>query len=349
MKNNKPVILIDIGGTLLTSEGGGGFSAIKRWLVNQDKWDESKMYLLLAKILHVESKTIEEAFENIVAIIDLTSSQKKELKAILSTPITRTTIVAGAIEIIETAKSLGWKVCTVTNVTQWTPELPKQLSGLLEDNFKSHRIGHVKQETSYWTKVTQLLNVDPSFCLVIGDDSNGDFSTPTSMNFPALLIGKEGLSLKKITEALSHMGPIKASYDGIIAGKCFNWANSSILKTPYFANFMNRITRKRIKVINKKMSMNATIIRSNKLATIVQFPGTKIQLPLLSWVKYLKKNRSNRIPEDLRNALQAENLSIDNLPEEEKRYLISLIAEAKEKTLRNTRLVDIVNFLKVQI
>ena len=104
-------------------------------------------------------------------------------------------------EVFSTLKSKGSKIGIVSNSMLRTIKLYLDKYNLSVDFiFSSDYTGCNKDSIEYWKKLIAAENLDPSECIVIGDDYEEDVKVPSSLGFKTFYLGE-----KKLKDVLSQV------------------------------------------------------------------------------------------------------------------------------------------------
>jgi hypothetical protein len=143
---------------------------------------------------------------------------------------------------------------------------------------------------------------------------------------------------------LSIAGPPPEQFAAVAAGRITTWAGRTVLETPHLASMVTSVTRQPIVLSTGTTgSIRAHIARRLHRPPVVTSESTAI--PRISWVCVTRDRRPLAEPSDLTHALAQAGVSLERLPVEQRRHLVSLVREAKVPATRQARIAQTVDFL----
>ncbi len=336
-----PVLVVDIGNTLLIRDRPGAFhramaAVTGRGVAWEDAYDPVARAVLTGASAAEAAATIDAA----VAAGACSAVEQALLEA-----DGEASVAPGAVALLRAARAAGWRVVTATNAAAWVPPIPDEIADLVDDGISSAEVGAIKQDPQFWGHLRGRPGSDPRRMLVVGDDRNADVEVPRRAGLAALHIGPYR-TIADVARLVEGVGPMPASAVGVVAGDATVWARETVVEADNLASVVVRTTRFRCSVQTAAGRAPTSVVRRKSEAPAVVIPpGFDYQG--LAWVVATPDRRPTAAPSDLQAALEAEGISsvLDRMVEHERRHLISMVREAKNRPTRGERIREAVAHL----
>lgn len=345
MANRAPVLLVDVGNTLLTRTAPGPFERAQTVLagLGYDTGDLARQRALARGLLTSCSR--DQAVRDVTCAFRLAPGDSAALRETLECPEGDPVLLPGGETLVRTAAQAGWHVVVATNAAAWSEPLPPQLQRHVSGILSSSNIGFLKQERGFWTRARTTYGVDYGRSLVLGDNPVADGQAPAGVGLCAVLVGGGGPTLTEVAGWLAGASSPSARVTALAAGRPTIWAGTRILEVPHLSPLVSSVTRRRVWIDwADGRPLTGTIVRRRNLPPALVVPGDVGPGGVL-WLSLTEDRRQTTAPQDLVEALARGQASMDGLPERERRHLVSLVREAREPAVRQARIGDIVAFL----
>jgi hypothetical protein len=126
------------------------------------------------------------------------------------------------------------------------------------------------------------------------------------------------------------------------------WAGQRVMPVPHLTSLVVSVTRHRVRVHQPGSTVRSTLVRRRELSPALLLPSLP-ERGTLVWLSEVADRRGAAIPVDLRTALDDVGLSISELPERERRHLVSMVREATDPAVRQERIDGILAFLDARV
>ncbi|HZM82432.1 MAG TPA: HAD family hydrolase [Candidatus Limnocylindrales bacterium] len=336
MAERQPVLVVDVGGTLVTRTRMGQTERIVE-------------AVRLAKGLSAEA-------EGELRRTVLTSADAEACLRALNPPHGTRLLVAGELaadpgeaivlpgaeDLLRAAVETGWRVVVASNAGPGTPELPDSLARHVSAVVESRRCGLVKEDPRFWTKLVDTERVDPHLALVVGDQPQADRDAPAAAGLQSRLVREGELAL--LAADLAAAGPPPPDAFAVLGGDHEPWAGREIVVAPHLCSLLTRVTRARVKYVAGQAEGIAVVARRTSGSPAVLGPGDA--LPGVAWLVPGRERSPYTIPAGLRGVLEGYGLSLDVLSTADRRHALSMIREARSDTTVAQRTADLVRFLR---
>jgi len=341
-----PTLLADVGGTLLVRDRPGPFTSAVRTLHARGValCPERRSTLARALLTGADrAAAVDIAAER----LRLTSADRSVLAGALAAPPGRATLTAGAVELLRVAADSSWRTIAVTNAVSWSEPLPPELDRHVAQVVSSADVGHLKQEDAFWLEMCRRTGTTGARALVVGDSPEADAVAPARHGFCPVLVGERGAyRLGDVAAWLTAAGTPPTDVLGLAAGRPTIWAGRAVLEVPHLHGLVVTTTRTRVRVARSARSAaGGTVVRRRQRPPALTAPDLPAEGALL-WLRPVEDRRNTRLPTDLVVLLDRLGLSLDHIPDRDRRHLVSLVREARDRETRRQRLDDIVGFLR---
>jgi FMN phosphatase YigB (HAD superfamily) len=336
MANRQPVLVVDVGGTLVSRVRRGQTERIVR------------------AVRRVGSLSA-EAEEGLRKTVLTSADADACLRALDPPPHIRPLIAAelaadpgaliirpGAEELLRTAAEVGWRVVVASNAGPGTPDLPGSLGRYVSGLVESRRCGLVKEDPRFWTRLVATEQIDPHMTLVVGDHERADRDAPATAGLQSRLV--RGRDLGALAADIGAAGPPPPDTLAVVAGDHEQWAGQDIVVAPHLGSLLVRVTRARVKYIAGEANGTAMVVRRRSGSPAVV--GQRDALPGLAWLVQARGRSPYTIPASLRSVLDGHGLSLDVLSAADRRHALSMIREARSDSTAAERTADLVRFLR---
>jgi FMN phosphatase YigB (HAD superfamily) len=337
MADLRPVLVVDVGGTLLSRTRPGQTERIVR----------------AVRRAHGITAAAESALRRIV----LTSPDADAcLEALRSSPELRPQVAAelaadpgdavvlpGAEDLLRTATANGWRIVVASNAGPGTPSLPKALAVHVESVAESRTCGFVKSDPRFWSRLIDSENLDPRLTLVIGDQAEDDRAAPVSAGLQARLVRAGRLG--DLAADLDAAGPPPPWAIAVVAGVHERWAGQDVAPAPHLGSMVTRVTRVHLQYSIQGGGGPAVVARRRSGPPAVVSGGPK-PLPGVAWLLQGRDRSPYTVPGNLRGILKERGLSLDVLSKSDRRHALSMIHEARNDATVAERTADLVRFLE---
>jgi FMN phosphatase YigB (HAD superfamily) len=336
MANRSPVLVVDVGGTLVTRarpgqtervvqvvRGYGGLSA------------EAEADLRRTVLTSIDVATCLRA-------LNLTPDLRPLVAVELAGDPGEVHVLPGAEDLLRTATEAGWRVVIASNVGPGTPGLPASLARYVSGVVESRTCGLVKEDPRFWRSLVDAEQIDPRLALVVGDLERADRDAPAAAGLQSRLIRDGGLAA--LVADLAAAGPPPEDVLAVVGGSHEQWAGQDIVVAPHLDSLVTRVTRARVRVCAGEKDAAATVVRRRWGGPAVV--GTQDALPGVGWLVHGRDRSPYQVPAKLRGVLAEQGLSLDGLSPADRRHAISMIREARSDSTVAERTAELVRFLK---
>jgi FMN phosphatase YigB (HAD superfamily) len=341
-----PTLLVDVGGTLLVRDRPGPFTAATQILaeLGVDLSGERRLTLARALLTGADrAASVDLAAEQ----LGLAAAERSVLGIALTAPPGRATLTTGAVTLLRTAADSGWRTVAVTNAARWSDPLPPELDRQVAQVVSSADVGHIKQEDAFWDEVARRTGATAARGLVVGDSPGADAVAPARQGFCAVLVGERGPhQLDDVARWLPTAGAPPADVIGLAVGLPALWAGRPVLDVPHLHGLVTATTQTRVRLTPAPPSGAAgVVVRRRYMPPALTVPELSPDGCLL-WLLAVEDRRNVRLPADLAESLDRLGLSLDSIPNRDRRHLVSLVREAHNQETRQQRRDDIIRFLQ---
>jgi hypothetical protein len=258
------------------------------------------------------------------------------------------TSVPAALELLDVADELEWRAIVATDAPAWAPPLPSQLRRRVATVVSAATAGHPKEQPAFWSHLRADASLDPALTIVVGESLDGDVRAPRSNGFATARADRVE-ALAELAEVLRANGRWPAEAIALVVGTPRPWGHRLVLEAPHLDALVARVTRFRARVhLGGDRPRAATVVRRAQGVPVVALDGELERRPLLVWISARADPRSLRPPSDLARRLDDQGLSLDALPLHERRYLISLVREARDGATRSDRMTHVVEHVRTR-
>ncbi|MDF0668800.1 MAG: hypothetical protein P0119_22340 [Nitrospira sp.] len=340
-----PTLVVDIGGTLLTRSRPG--ATARAWSVVEPLLNDPTDVVQRVDVGRavLTAHTREEAAAAIAAAFDLIPRYHAAVLEALRLPEGEAIVHPSAVHTLEVARRLGWRIVAATNAAGWVQDLPSQLSRSIEEVVSSSAVGWTKRDPEFWHHLICSRNIDPNYCLVVGNESVVDAEVPRRAGLLALCIADTLGRLEVLADGMEQAGSAPEDCIGIVAGRPFEWADLQVIEVPHLTRMVEHVTRYPVLAVTAMdPPLRAWILR-RRIGPPVYAGRDGGGPPLLAWLVAAKDRRKRRPPPDLAAALTSANLSLDHLSVRDRRHLVSFVHEAHDQQTRRARIDSIVALL----
>lgn len=344
MQTSAPVLLVDVGGTLIVRTKPGPFARAAQVLAEAgvDVTDPAVRDAIGRCLLTGDDRATATA--RLIKELRLSTDASTALGDALRSPEGEAVILDGAESLLKRATAAGWQVIAVTNAARWSEPLPDQLHRHITRVVSSSDLGLLKQDPAFWRHAVATCGIDVRRSLVVGDNPVADGSVPAGLGLCAVVHAAAGPSVAQVSDWLAALPPPPPDLVGLLAGSPMEWGGQRIIEAPHLAALVVSVTRCRVRVHPPEgRAFTTTVVRRRGLPPAVLMPAREHVGGLL-WLSSVPDRRSSVMPDDLAEALWAAGVSLDGLSERERRHLVSMAREAKDPTVREMRIADIVAF-----
>jgi FMN phosphatase YigB (HAD superfamily) len=336
MANRQPVLVIDVGGTLVSRARPGQTERIVQAVRRVGGLSaEAEEQLRKIVLTSAEADACLRALDPPPHIRPLVAA---ELAANPGAPIVR----PGAEELLRTAAEVGWRVVVASNVGPGTPDLPDSLGHYVSGLVESRRCGLVKEDPRFWTRLVATEQIDPYMALVVGDHERADRDAPAAAGLQSRLVRCGDLGTLAVDIGAAGRPPPDAL--AVVAGDHEQWAGQDIVVAPHLSPLLTRVTRARVQYIAGEANGTVMVVRRRCGPPAVV--GQRDALPGLAWLVQARGRSPYTIPVSLRGVLDGHGLSLDVLSAADRRHVLSMIREARSDSTVAERTADLVRFLQ---
>jgi FMN phosphatase YigB (HAD superfamily) len=336
MAERQPVLVADVGGTLITRTRPGLTERIVAAVRSARGLSAEAEKELRQTVL--TSADADACLRELDPAPDIRPLVAAELAADPGDVI----VLPEAEDLLRTAAGAGWRVVVASNAGPGTPDLPESLGRYVSGLMESRRCGLVKEDPRFWTRLIDLEQIDPQMALVVGDDEQADRDTPAAAGLQSRLVRGGGLGV--LIADLAAAGPPPPGALAVVAGNHEQWAGQHIVVAPHLGALVTRVTRARVKYVAGEADGTAMVMRRRSGApAVVAQEGA---LPGLVWLVQGRDRSPYTIPVALRGVLDCHGLSLDLLSPADRKHALSMIREARSGSTVAERTADLVRYLQ---
>lgn len=339
-------LLVDLGGTLVgRSRPGPVTRALTAIADSGDLAGAREQRDILARCL-LTGDDRKTGIERVTAALGLAGSRAAALRDAIAEPEGEQFVLPHATELLAAARSSGWRTVAVSNVARWCDELPSQIAAAVDQVVTSCDVGVCKQDEAFWHQLISGHGIEPKHSVVVGDSPVPDMHTPGALGFCAVLVGPEGRPLAEVADWVRDAAALPEEALGAVAGTAVSWAGQPTIPAPHLDELVLAMTRYRVRVsLPGGRIVTSTVVRRRSQPPALLLPAAARNGGIL-WLAPVADRRNSIIPADLLDVLARENLSLDVMSDHERRHLVSMVREAKDESVRQLRIEDIVTFLR---
>jgi FMN phosphatase YigB (HAD superfamily) len=340
-------LIVDIGGTLLKGSRPGAYKRAHEWCSRESgSLNRAKQLDVARAILTAHAPDCAAAI--VGDQLGLSEEGRNQLRVVLEESDGDVDVLPGAIDLLLGARELGWRVLAATNAVAWINELPANITQYLDGVLSSADLGFIKQDSAFWSAFSTRVELNTQMSLVIGDNVEADVMTPRTVGLAAINVDDDKFTLFELLRLIEELGDPPSGTIGLLAGNNeYEWGGRIVLPADNLQSCVQNVTRLRVSFCTSSVQIPGTIIRRSvhpPIACAQQKKSTPI--PSLSWVVSSSDKRMLYLPKDLSDALVNAELELNDIDNRTRRYLISLVTEAKEPSIRKARIAEVVRFLK---
>jgi phosphoglycolate phosphatase-like HAD superfamily hydrolase len=339
----EPVLVLDLGGTLLNRAGLGAFRRALAAVAGLGRDTEQQGVRDCVARTVLTGATAAVAAATLARDLQL-PDDRRVLEALLQ-PEGDVALATGAPGLLRAGADNGWRIVAATNAAAWLPPLPDSIRSFFFAEVSSANVGHVKQEDAFWAHLKAGYAPDPLLTLVVGDQYHADILPARRSGYLAVQTGAGHRNLSHLADWLDAAGPPPAGTVAALAGDVIPWAGRQMIEGHHLRPLVRRTTRLRCVLHSTRGRLPGTVVRRQAGPPAVisdqyeMFPG-------LGWIVPRPDRRPDRAPRDLEVALAAAGLSLNALPPHDRRYLVSLVREARDRGTRARRIDEVVAHLQ---
>ena len=340
-----PVLVVDLGETLLRRTRPGAVQRLLDELVCigvQVPLGDGQFAFARAVLT---SRTPDAALAQLTKLVPLDRRQQTRLRDVLLQPEGDAVLIEGSLELLSTARSLGWRIVAATNATGWVAPLPTELEHSLESVVSSSSLGAAKQELEFWQQFIICVGNEPQRTLVIGDSFDADVRPAQRCGLAALHVDHDEVTLRKVSTALADLGPPPEPCNGLLAGCWEVWGGSKVVDAAHLRDLLVDVTRASATLHFGSSKLRGQLVRRREEPPAFALPKRVAAPPLLSWLRIDPDRRATVVPHDLRHAMDASGVTLKDLTPAEQRHLTSMVREALDQSLRAERISHVVSYL----
>lgn len=341
MTSSDPVLVIDLGNTLLKRTVAGPVERSLQATIEMGAADNNPTRMLVRNAVLTGSSRVDAA-ESVVKALRLSRAAQVRIEQALNRDEGDVSLIDGALELLDTARSTGWRVLVATNAAAWMPPLPNSLASRVDGVASSFDIGYPKEVANFWELLKTRWRLEPEKTLVVGDSREADVSTPTAAGFLALHVDGTTMELSALRRWIVECPPPRSG-TALICGQPRRWGGRMVVECPHLRRFVESVTRLRVRIYDARGMSTGTIVRRRDKAPALL--SDVESLPSFGWAIPRRDARTASPPTDLASALQTAGVTLDVLPTREARHLVSLVREAKDPTVRRQRIASVVSHL----
>jgi FMN phosphatase YigB (HAD superfamily) len=336
MDDLRPVLVVDVGGTLVTRRRPG---------------QTDRIVQAVRRLGSLSAEAEAELRETILTSVDADAC----LRALDRSPHIRPFVAAelaadhgdvivlpGAEDLLRTATQAGWRVIVASNAGPGTPALPDSLGRYVSGLVESRSCGLVKEDPRFWLRLVDAEQINPRMALVVGDHHRADRDAPAAAGLQSRLV-RDG-DLEALVADLAAAGPPPADALAVVGGDHEQWAGQDIVIAPHLDSLVTRVTRARVKYSAGEVDGAAIVVRRRSGCPAVV--GTRVALPGVAWLVQGRDRSQFTIPAGLRRVLEDQGLSLEALSPSDRRHALSMIREARSDSTVAERTADLVRFLQ---
>ena len=342
----RPVLIVDVGGTLLRrirpGVAGRIVGDLARIGVRVPPGGEG---IATLRAMLLTSRTPELALSRLADVVSIDRRQRALLLDLLRQPDGDARPIDGGIELLATARSLGWRIVAATNAAGWVAPLPVEIDQCLDAVVASSALGVVKHETEFWTRLISRVGIEPQRTLSIGDSLDADVLPPRRCGLAALHVDHERVTLRAVARAIAGLGPPPDPCNGLLASRCEIWGGNRVIDAAHLGGLLTDVTRANASLHFGSSKTRGQLVRRRRMPPAFVLANGASAPPLLSWLRIEPDRRSTTVPDDLRDATSSVGVTLKTLEPAEQRHLISMVREAKDVSLRAERIADVVSYL----
>ncbi len=345
MGTESPTLIIDLGNTLFSRTQPGAFRRALQAVMELGANAEDAFIRRTVLEVVLTGNDLDTASLALIDRLSLPRETRENLRRILAEPQGDVIIFPNAVRLLERATDNGWRVIAATNAARWAGPIPPELAIHMTAIVSSSEVGLLKQNHKFWEHLCQSHDINPHRCLVIGDDPEADVSLPERAGLLALPTQHNIRSLGAIADWIDQAGPPPSNEVVLFAGQPLNWAGKVVLEVFHLKALLESVTRRRVLLLEGIQQHPATLVRRKSRGPVLVMENSATKYPPLGWLILQEDRRRRSPPSDMLVALQNFGLSLENLPIQDQRHLVSLVQEAKNPKTRRSRISEIVAHL----
>lgn len=336
----RPVLLIDIGDTLLHRDGGGRRTLVSRTL-RQHAVEPATIEKLLTE-LQTARNWVEFSSSGVLASLD-EAPREAALRAAGQASEVEPTVLDGAEDLLLAARDSGWRVLACSDAVAWQAELPQSIAQHVQAEVRSSTVGALKSSPEFWQALLRDYQVNAQHALMVGDNPVNDGASPRSMGLCSAVLGSR-LRLRDIADWVRAVPALQRPEWLLACGPDEQWGGQLIAGAPHLHALVERVTRVRGTAITASGKRPIVLARRQELAPALIWRGTPVAG--LCWIQLFTDQRHQRHPDDLVVACEAAGVQVDSLSVAEQRHLVSMVKEAKDPDIRRARIEDVIALLR---
>lgn len=340
LRRTVPCLVLDVGDTLLRRSRPGPKRRVLQWLAS--RCDRSTVDERAVADAVLTAINPDAATEAVGRILSLPEAERQALHQVLTAPEGRARIEPGAEELMSTARANGWRVVLASNAVGWAPPLPKRLRPKFDAYVSSAHLGWSKHDPEFWRALIRDQGLEPRFTLAVGDSPRADVEPARAVGLTAMSTGDLRSGLHELATAVALAGPPPPEAVAVLAGCVETLAGRPVVRGDNLGFLIERATRTPVLLRCGEAAVRAQIVRRAADAPAVAVLSEPTCGVVLKWVACRSDLRMRNVPDELERALAAAGLSLQSLPDGDRRHAVSLVREAANSAVRTARIRDIV-------
>lgn len=335
----RPCLLLDVGDTLMRRDRPGPKRRVLDLL--QDEGVDPALDRAIADAILTAPDPLQAA-ASVARIAGLPPALQDAVHAVLVAGEGPATLVAGALDLLQTAAALGWRVLLASNAVSWAPPVPPPLRRRAEAYVSSSALGIAKQDSAFWRELCARHDIAAGEAVSIGDSPVADVASAQAAGIAALLAPPD---LSPLARAIEQAGSPPEKTIAVLAGEASLWAGQSVLPGHGLEGLVTRATRARVTLRTRDHRFAAEVVRrsggNGPLVTAPSATGL-----WFAWVALREDRRLEALPPDLRRALDHAGVSVDALTRADRRHAAAFVRESSTDAVRIARIAEIILALR---